>query len=301
MRIGQQQRDARRFGLQTRVEPGLADKHRVAAQLAGGLEKPAGASASDGHGPDRLADITDHRKPFDGKELLDLLDQTADGHRAAEPSPASGAEPLIVGNQRPDVLEPQPFGQPLVDPLGRRIERGVRAVDGDPGSDQIQEESAAGRFRGQTPQWLKRQGVVRNHQLGSLLDRLGGACRGGGQAGHRPGNVPAPITRQEPDVVPILCQAGRGKLIQEVGNLGNRWHGQFPEAAEGTPPYTEIRGVSRPPRRRFPPIMESGVGVNPFSCGTRISIDLQRVFVLLPWWGYRIGDRGTGNAVGASL
>ena len=68
-------------------------------------------------------------------------------------------------HQRGDFRQPQSLGQPLIDPLGRRIEGRVRTIDGHPRSDQFQQHAAGDGIGRQSLDGRKRQGMVRDDQI----------------------------------------------------------------------------------------------------------------------------------------
>ena len=73
--------------------------------------------------------------------------------------------------------------QVLIDSGAGRIERGMRAVDGDSRGDEFQEQPARLRIGCDLPYWVERHGVMRDDQLGFLLDGFIG--RGIGRVGRR--------------------------------------------------------------------------------------------------------------------
>jgi hypothetical protein len=112
----------------------------------------------------------------------------------------------------------------LIDPLGRGIECGVRAVEADAGPNQIEEQTAGWLVGRQSLERTKGQGMVRDNQVHSLVNRLGGDCRSHGQARHHPRYLLQPVADQQADIVPLCGQSGRSEHIEKVAKVRHRSH-----------------------------------------------------------------------------
>ena len=151
---GQQQADARRLGLQAGVEPGLAEHHRVAAVLPGGIEQFVGRAAADGHRADRLLRLAHHLQPLDREELLQPLGKFAERERLGQPAPSARALAFRRAARSGAMpRRPSPAASRWLTPSRGRIERRVRTVHGDARGDQIQQQSADGRVGRSVASW----------------------------------------------------------------------------------------------------------------------------------------------------
>ena len=120
---GQQQANAQRFGLEARVESGLAHHHRVATVLPGGVEQFARRAARHRHGANGLIRLADELQPLDRKEPLEPLGKLPERKRIGEPSPSARALAFRVRHQRRDAAQLKAGGQSLIDSLAGRVER----------------------------------------------------------------------------------------------------------------------------------------------------------------------------------
>src|SRR5262245_37609469 len=66
--------------------------------------------------------------------------------------------------------------------------------------------------------------MMSHDELSAVLDRLGGALRSDGQAGHDPRHFSTPFTKQQADIVPLRGETRRGKALQRIEEIGNTTH-----------------------------------------------------------------------------
>ena len=142
------------------METGFADHQGVAAGAAGRPEQFAAA-------PQATATI---RTGCSGSPTICSRSMMQEVHQPSGQIPqrqaprASRSGPplaLCVRHQGSNAAQPQSRRQVLVDPLGSRIQRGVRAEDRNPGGNKIQEQSADRRIGRHASDGGKRQRMVR--------------------------------------------------------------------------------------------------------------------------------------------
>ena len=169
---GQEQPDARRLGLQTGVKPGLAQDH--ASQPAATAAESSSPAAPQATATVRTgcAGIAHHLQPLDRQELLQRGRPVAPAASGSSSQPQRPAPwPSAARRQGHDAPQPQAGRQPLIDPLGGRVEGGVRAVDGHAGGNQLQQQPAGRGLGRQALQGGERQGVMGDDQVGPAPQR----------------------------------------------------------------------------------------------------------------------------------
>ena len=124
-----------------------------------------------------------------------------------------------------DARQTQPHRELLVDPFWRAVMGRVRTVDGDPGGDQLQQHLAFGTVCRQPLDRPKQNGMMRDDESGTALDRLAGHVRGQRQARQNSLRFASPVSHQQTDIVPIFRQIEGGETFEKGDEVGDTRHG----------------------------------------------------------------------------
>ena len=112
------------------------------------------------------------------------MGQLAQRQRTVKLAPAARALTLLVRHQDSNFCEPQPLGQSLIDPFGRRVECRMRTINRHARGDQLQQHAADDGIGRHPLYGRKREGMVRDDQIRSAADRLIDRRRRDRQTGH---------------------------------------------------------------------------------------------------------------------
>jgi hypothetical protein len=121
--------------------------------------------------------------------------------------------------QRQGVFQPKPFGQLLIDSGRRAVVGGMRTVDCNTSTDEIEQHAAFGVIGADALHRPKKDRVMAHDQRDRLGDRFGNDRRRHAQAGHHPLHFAFAVAEQQADVVPLLGQMQRRELFEKGGDV----------------------------------------------------------------------------------
>src|SRR5687768_921812 len=134
--------DATGLGFQAGMKAGLPGDEQVHVLPDGMFQKAASTATGDCNGRDDRVIRAGRVQAVDLQKGFQARDYLGEGKRSSKPAAAAGAQlPVVAGKRREerlDFAEPESLRQLLIDPLRGGVEGGMRAMDGDPSSDQLE-------------------------------------------------------------------------------------------------------------------------------------------------------------------